>query len=63
MPIIAVFGRQSQVDLCEFEVSLVYRASSRTACGIIGITSLEKQTRLGAGGEGGKGKERKGKKC
>jgi hypothetical protein len=24
-------GRQRQVDLCEFEASLVYRASSRTA--------------------------------
>ena len=25
------FRRQRQVDLCEFEASLVYRASSRTA--------------------------------
>ena len=25
------FGRQRPVDLCEFEVSLVYRESSRTA--------------------------------
>ena len=24
-------GRQKQVDLCEFETSLVYRGSSRTA--------------------------------
>jgi hypothetical protein len=24
-------GKQRQVDLCEFEASLVYRASSRTA--------------------------------
>jgi hypothetical protein len=25
------FGRQRQMDLCEFKASLVYRASSRTA--------------------------------
>ena len=31
MPLIPALGRQKQVDLCEFEVSLVYRASSRTA--------------------------------
>jgi hypothetical protein len=31
MPLILVFGRQSQVDCCELEASLVYRASSKTA--------------------------------
>ena len=30
MPLIPALGRQSQADLCEFEASLVYRASSRT---------------------------------
>ena len=31
MPLIPALGRQRQGDLCEFEVSLVYTASSRTA--------------------------------
>ena len=30
MPLILALGRQGQADLCEFEASLVYRASSRT---------------------------------
>jgi len=30
-PLIPAVGRQSQVHLCEFKASLVYRASSRTA--------------------------------
>ena len=30
MPLIPALRRQRQVDLCEFEASLVYRASSRT---------------------------------
>ena len=30
MPLIPALWRQRQVDLCEFEASLVYRASSRT---------------------------------
>jgi hypothetical protein len=29
-PLISAFGRQRQVDLCEFEASLVYKGSSRT---------------------------------
>ena len=29
-PLILVLGRQRQADLCELEVSLVYRVSSRT---------------------------------
>ena len=31
MPLIPAHRRQRKVDICEFEVSLVYRASSRTA--------------------------------
>ena len=31
MPFIPALGRQRQVDLCEFRVYLVYKASSRTA--------------------------------
>ena len=31
IPLIPALGRKRQVDLCEFETSLVYRASSRTA--------------------------------
>ena len=30
MPFIPALGRQGQVDLCEFEASLVYGVSSRT---------------------------------
>jgi len=31
MSLIPVLGRQRQVDLCEFEASLLYRMSSKTA--------------------------------
>ena len=31
MPLISALGRQGQDDLCEFEVSLAYEVSSRTA--------------------------------
>lgn len=31
MPSISTLGRQRQLDLCEFKVSLVHRASFRTA--------------------------------
>ena len=31
MPLIPALGSQRQADLCEFEVSLVYKASFRTA--------------------------------
>jgi hypothetical protein len=31
MPLILALGRQRQVNLCEFEASLVYKKSSRTA--------------------------------
>ena len=37
MPLISSLGRQRWADLCEFEVSLVYRVSSRTA----GITQRD----------------------
>jgi hypothetical protein len=30
MSLIPVLGRQRQVDLCEFEASLLYRMSSKT---------------------------------
>jgi hypothetical protein len=30
-PLILVLGRQRKKDLCEFEASLIYRASSRNA--------------------------------
>jgi hypothetical protein len=30
-PLIPALGRQKQVNFCEFEASLVYKASSRTA--------------------------------
>ena len=35
MPLIPALGRQRQMDLCEFEAGLVYRASSRTASYIL----------------------------
>lgn len=31
MPLVLALGRERQVDLCEFEASLAYRSSSRTA--------------------------------
>ena len=31
MPLIPAFGRQKQVDLCEFKASLIYTMNSRTA--------------------------------
>ena len=31
MPLIPALGRQTEADLCEFEVRLVYRVNSRTA--------------------------------
>ena len=31
MPLIPVFKKERQVDFCEFETSLIYRVSSRTA--------------------------------
>ena len=34
MPLIPALRRQRQVDLCEFEASLIYKESSRTAWAI-----------------------------
>ena len=34
MPLISALGRQRQADLCEFEASLVYKVSSRTASAV-----------------------------
>ena len=31
MPLIPALGRQTQMELCELEASVVYRANSRTA--------------------------------
>ena len=31
MPLISALGRQRQMDFCEFEASLVYKVSARTA--------------------------------
>ena len=46
MPLIPAPGRQRQLDLYEFEASLVYRESSRTAKAIHTEKScLEKQTK------------------
>ena len=45
-PLNPALGRQRQVDLCEFEVSLIYRASSRTARGYTEKPCLTKTTPL-----------------
>ena len=42
MPLIPALGRQRQVDLCESEASLVYRASSRTGSKTTEKPCLEK---------------------
>ena len=38
--------RQRQVDICEFEASLVYKASSRTARTVRNPVSKNKQTKI-----------------
>ena len=43
MPLIPALGSQRQVNLCEFEASLVYRASSKTARATHRIPVLEKK--------------------
>ena len=43
MPLIPALGREKQVDLCEFEASLVYRTSSRTGSKATEKPCLEKQ--------------------
>ena len=42
MPFVPSLGRQRQADLCEFEASLVYKASSRTGPKAIEKPRLEK---------------------
>ena len=44
--LIPALGRQRQADLCEFEASLVYRVSSRTARTVIQRNSVSKQTKI-----------------
>ncbi|MDP1142662.1 hypothetical protein, partial [Klebsiella pneumoniae] len=44
-PLIPALGRQRRVDLCEFETSLVYTASSRTGFKAIETPCLEKQNK------------------
>ena len=44
-PLIPALGRQRQVDLFEFEASLVYRASARTGSKAIEKLCLKKQNR------------------
>ena len=46
MPLIPALGRQRQEDLCEFEVSQVYRASYRTARTTQRNPVLEKQNKF-----------------
>jgi len=43
MPLIPAFGTQRQVDHCDFEASLVYRASSKDIQGYMEELCLEKQ--------------------
>jgi hypothetical protein len=46
MPSIPVLGRQKLVDLCEFEASLVYRVSSRTASAVTQRNPASKKQKL-----------------
>ena len=43
MPLIPALGRQRQEDLCEFEASLAYRGSSRTARAVTQRNSVLKK--------------------
>ena len=43
MPLIPALGRQRKEDLCEFEASLVYRASARTGYKATEKPCLEKK--------------------
>ena len=47
MALIPALGRQRQADLCEFEASLVHRASSRTARTVNTKNSVSKNQRWG----------------
>jgi hypothetical protein len=46
MPLIPALGRQKQAELCEFEASLAYRASSRTAKATYRNPVLKKQKQI-----------------
>ena len=53
--------RQKQADLCEFEASLVYRASPRTVRAVRNPVLKKKKANsqlLGRGGIGGAGRQR-----
>lgn len=51
MPLFTVFRRQKQVDLHEFEASLVYRVNARTRSKAIERTSVSKNKNgVGEGG-------------
>ena len=41
-PLIPALGRQRQADLCEFETTLVYRASTKTGSKAIQINPVSK---------------------
>ena len=43
MPLIPALGRQRQVDLCEFEVNLVCRVSSRTIRAVTPVLKNQKE--------------------
>jgi hypothetical protein len=43
MPLIPALGSQRQVDICEFEASLVYKESSRTARAVTQRNCLKRQ--------------------
>ena len=47
MSLIPALGRQRQADLCEFEVSLAYRMSSRTGSKATEKRCLEKTNKNG----------------
>ena len=45
-PLIAAFGRQREVDFCEFEASMVYRVSSRTGSKAPGKPQLKSKKKF-----------------
>jgi hypothetical protein len=45
MPLVLTLGRQRQVHFCEFEASLVYKESSRTAIAIHRETLFKTQNK------------------
>ena len=62
---IPALGRQRQADLCEFETSLVYRASSMTGSKATqrnSVSKIQKEREKERKKERKKERERKGKK-